>query len=94
MKLTPPFFALSCVPWPKALLLSFASSLLTMLQVLGAAPHFETEIVPILTQAGCNAAACHGAATGKGGFKLSLFAEDILSDYHAMTRDRAGRRLR
>ena len=93
MKLTPPFFALSCVPWPKALLLSFASSLLTMLQVLGAAPHFETEIVPILTQAGCNAAACHGAATGKGGFKLSLFAEDILSDYHAMTRDRAGRRL-
>ncbi|NBQ24437.1 MAG: hypothetical protein EBU26_09270 [Verrucomicrobia bacterium] len=56
MKLTPPFFALSCVPWPKALLLSFASSLLTMLQVLGAAPHFETEIVPILTQAGCNAA--------------------------------------
>ena len=35
-------------------------------------PHFRTQIVPVLTQAGCNAAACHGAATGKGGFKLSL----------------------
>lgn len=55
-------------------------------------PHFRTQIVPVLTQAGCNAAACHGAATGKGGFKLSLFAESAESDYHAIVRDRFSRR--
>lgn len=57
------------------------------------APHFATEIVPILTKAGCNSGACHGAATGKGGFKLSLFAEDAGADFEAMTRDRFARRL-
>jgi hypothetical protein len=56
-------------------------------------PHFTNEIVPILTKAGCNSGACHGAATGKGGFKLSLFAEDPQADYEAITRDRFARRL-
>ena len=55
-------------------------------------PHFRTQDCPVLTQAGCNAAACHGAATGKGGFKLSLFAESAESDYHAIMRDRFSRR--
>lgn len=57
------------------------------------APHFATEIVPILTKAGCNSGACHGAATGKGSFKLSLFAEDANADLEAITRDRFARRL-
>jgi hypothetical protein len=57
------------------------------------APHFATEIVPILTKAGCNSGACHGAATGKGSFKLSLFAEDAVADFEAISRDRFARRL-
>lgn len=56
-------------------------------------PHFATEIVPILTKAGCNSGACHGAAKGKGSFKLSLFAEDAEADYEAISRDRFARRL-
>ena len=70
---------------------TFISSL--MLTANDTAPHFATEIVPILTKAGCNSGACHGAATGKGGFKLSLFAEDALADFEAITRDRFARRL-
>ncbi|MDB4664854.1 DUF1549 and DUF1553 domain-containing protein [Verrucomicrobia bacterium] len=56
-------------------------------------PHFNNEIVPILTKAGCNSGACHGSATGKGGFKLSLFAEDAQADYEAITRDHFARRV-
>ncbi|MDA7632316.1 hypothetical protein N8778_05760, partial [Verrucomicrobia bacterium] len=56
-----------------------------------ASPHFATEIVPILTKAGCNSGACHGAATGKGSFKLSLFAEDAVADFEAISRDRFSR---
>ena len=37
---------------------------------------FPTTILPILTKAGCNAGACHGAATGQAGFKLSLLGYD------------------
>ena len=37
-------------------------------------PRFETDVLPLLTKAGCNAGACHGAAAGRGGLKLSLFA--------------------
>ena len=37
---------------------------------------FPTRILPILTKAGCNAGACHGAATGQGGFRLSLVGFD------------------
>jgi len=79
---------------------SFGSCLLALcaagslvMQAEESVPHFEVEIVPMLTKAGCNAGACHGAATGKGGFKLSLFAEDAQADYEAITRDRFARRL-
>jgi hypothetical protein len=30
---------------------------------------FRTRVLPVLTRAGCNGGACHGAATGQGGFK-------------------------
>ena len=33
---------------------------------------FKRDVVPILSRAGCNQGACHGAQFGKGGFKLSL----------------------
>ena len=54
---------------------------------------FATRILPILTHAGCNAGACHGAATGQGGFKLSLLGYDPESDYQAITRELGGRRV-
>ena len=54
---------------------------------------FVTSVLPILTKAGCNAGACHGAATGQGGLRLSLLGYDPQADYHAITREFAGRRI-
>jgi hypothetical protein len=54
---------------------------------------FRTTILPILTKAGCNAGACHGAATGQGGFKLSLLGYDPEEDYQRITRELSGRRI-
>src|SRR5262245_41635155 len=54
---------------------------------------FRTTILPILTKAGCNAGACHGAATGQGGFKLSLLGYDPEEDYDRITRESGGRRI-
>jgi hypothetical protein len=58
-----------------------------------APPHFDTEILPVLTRAGCNAGACHGAAKGRGGFRLSLWGSDPAADYAAIVQDREGRRI-
>lgn len=54
---------------------------------------FRYDILPLLHRQGCGSAYCHGAATGMGGFKLSLFASDPEADHHAITRDLGGRRL-
>jgi hypothetical protein len=54
---------------------------------------FRTSVLPVLTKAGCNAGACHGAATGQGGFKLSLLGYDPEEDYLRITRERRGRRI-
>jgi hypothetical protein len=54
---------------------------------------FDTDVVPILTKAGCNAAACHGAAAGRGGFKLSLFGGDAAHDYDEIVHQLEGRRI-
>ncbi len=59
---------------------------------LEAAP-FRTSILPILTKAGCNAGACHGAATGQGGFRLSLLGYDPVQDHENLTRELGGRRI-
>src|SRR5262249_26317488 len=56
-------------------------------------PGFPTRILPILTKAGCNSGACHGAATGQAGFKLSLLGYDPQSDFDAITRQFGARRL-
>lgn len=55
--------------------------------------HFDTEIIPVLTKAGCNAGACHGAAAGRGGFHLSLLGGDAASDYEAIVQALEGRRV-
>ena len=33
---------------------------------------FRNQVIPVLTKAGCNSGACHGAAAGKNGFGLTL----------------------
>src|SRR5207244_4173360 len=33
---------------------------------------FRNNVIPVLTKAGCNGGACHGALAGKGGLKLTL----------------------
>jgi hypothetical protein len=54
---------------------------------------FTNEILPILTRSGCNAGSCHGAAAGKNGFGLSLFAYDPGRDHFVLTRQLRGRRI-
>ncbi|MEM7314748.1 MAG: hypothetical protein AAF497_16500, partial [Planctomycetota bacterium] len=54
---------------------------------------FDTQIVPILSKAGCNAASCHGASTGQGGFRLSLFGGDPDLDYRTIVYELSGRRI-
>jgi hypothetical protein len=63
---------------------------------VGAAPtpvDFDTQIMPILTQAGCNAGACHGAAAGRGGLHLSLYGSDPAADFATITQQWEGRRV-
>ncbi len=64
--------------------------------VSGTAPRpvsFTNDIMPVLAKAGCNAGACHGAASGKKGFKISLRGYDPVADYPVLTRGTTGRRL-
>lgn len=56
-------------------------------------PAFRTAILPILTKAGCNGGACHGAATGQAGFRLSLLGYDPEEDHERITRELGGRRI-
>jgi Protein of unknown function (DUF1549)/Protein of unknown function (DUF1553) len=54
---------------------------------------FLRDVAPILNKVGCTAGACHGAAKGKNGFKLSLRGYDPRFDYEALLYDLAGRRF-
>lgn len=54
---------------------------------------FNSEIIPVLTKAGCNAGACHGAAAGQAGFHLSLLGADSDSDFDAIVHALEGRRV-
>ncbi len=54
---------------------------------------FRNDVLPVLTRSGCNTGRCHGQASGKDGFRLSLFGYDPLGDYHRITREFAGRRI-
>ncbi|SKA96412.1 Ig-like domain (group 2) [Prosthecobacter debontii] len=60
---------------------------------LAEAPSFRNEVQPILTRYGCNMGACHGAAAGQGGFRLSLRGFDDEGDYLSITRSAMGRRI-
>ena len=54
---------------------------------------FENDLIPVFTRFGCNAGACHGAATGRGGFKLSLFGGNPKADFDAVVRQVEGSRI-
>ena len=56
-------------------------------------PSFRNNVQPVLAKAGCNAGACHGAAAGQNGFRLSLRGYDDQGDYLALTRQALGRRV-
>ncbi|MEX2176543.1 MAG: DUF1549 domain-containing protein [Pirellulaceae bacterium] len=67
---------------------------LLVVALLSAAPvDFDTEVLPVLTRAGCNSGACHGAAAGRGGFRLSLFGGDPQADHRAIVHELEGRRV-
>ena len=70
---------------------------LIVLATVGAGPErgvdFDTEIVPLLTRGGCNTGACHGAAVGRGGFRLSLLGGDPTLDYASIVHELEGRRV-
>ncbi len=54
---------------------------------------FLRDVAPILNKTGCTAGACHGAAKGKNGFKLSLRGYDPQFDYESLLYDLSGRRF-
>jgi hypothetical protein len=54
---------------------------------------FRNHVIPLLTAAGCNSGACHGALAGKGGMKLSLRGFDPSADHFVLTRQALGRRI-
>ena len=65
-------------------------------QVLNTDPapvDFIREVNPVLSKVGCNQGTCHGAQSGKNGFKLSLRGYDPLYDYRALVDDISGRRF-
>ncbi len=54
---------------------------------------FTKDVMPVLTRSGCNTGSCHGAASGKDGFRLSLFGFDPQGDYQRITREIGVRRI-
>ncbi len=54
---------------------------------------FRTDVMAVLSKAGCNMGVCHGNKFGKGGFKLSLRGDDPAWDFAVLSRDQTGRRM-
>jgi hypothetical protein len=53
---------------------------------------FTTDVMAVLSRAGCNQGTCHGNQNGKNGFKLSLRGQDPDFDFAILTRDTLARR--
>ncbi len=71
-----------------------ARATLTISGIDGPAPvSFRNDVVPALSQAGCNMGACHGTPTGKGGFRLSLRGYLPDQDFQVLSREAGGRRI-
>ncbi len=54
---------------------------------------FRNDVLPVLTRSGCNSGACHGAAAGKNGFRLTLRGYGPEIDFDVITRQTLGRRI-
>lgn len=54
---------------------------------------FRNHVQPVLAKFGCSSGACHGAAAGQNGFRLSLRGYDDLGDWKSLTRNALGRRI-
>jgi hypothetical protein len=54
---------------------------------------FRNHVQPVLAKFGCSSGACHGAAAGKNGFRLSLRGYDDEGDWKQLTRHAWGRRI-
>ncbi len=54
---------------------------------------FRHDVIPALSQAGCNTGACHGTPTGKGGLRLSLRGYLPDQDFLTLSREVSGRRI-
>ncbi len=54
---------------------------------------FRNHVEAVFSKYGCNSGACHGAAAGKNGFRLSLRGYDPEGDFTTLTRQARGRRL-
>src|SRR5438067_1263025 len=76
-----------------ALLFQTACATGALAKAQDAAPSFRNDVMAVIAQAGCNAGACHGNKSGKGGFKLSLRGQDPDLDYAILTRDLFARRV-
>jgi hypothetical protein len=55
--------------------------------------NFTREVESVLTKSGCNQGACHGAALGRGGFRLSLRGFDPPFDHSQIVQSAEGRRV-
>lgn len=54
---------------------------------------FREDVQSVMTKTGCNMGACHGAQSGKKGFKLTLRGYDATQDHETLTRQARGRRI-
>ena len=54
---------------------------------------FDTQVIPVLTKAGCNSGACHGAAAGRGEFRLSLYGSRPSFDFKSIALELQSRRI-
>ncbi len=70
-----------------------ASFTIKVKDVAGTPSSYMNQVRPVIAKLGCAATACHGAAKGQGGFRLSLFGGDPEADYETITRAAAGRRI-
>src|SRR5688572_7402917 len=79
--------------WLRFALQVLALIVLPSIRLSGEPPRFGTDVMAVLSRAGCNQGICHGNRSGKGGFKLSLRGEDPRADFAALAQDALGRRL-
>jgi hypothetical protein len=54
---------------------------------------FRSDVQPLFARFGCNQGACHGALSGKGGFRLSLRGDDPGFDWNNVAREQFSRRI-